>query len=137
MHRQDAAGERAHLIRVMPNTPCLVGASASAMCLGGHASEEDGEAVRTLFDAVGTIFKVRGGACHASFIRAWRGPQDKFVKCLSRSAIWRFLASSCQQLSICAHARTKTHLHAAGCVSGSLSIVQHGLWPTGALCRGD
>ncbi len=43
----------------MPNTPCLVGASASAMCLGGRATEEDGEAVRTLFDAVGTIFKVR------------------------------------------------------------------------------
>ena len=43
---------------MMPNTPCLVGASASAMCLGGQASEEDGEAVRTLFDAVGTIFKV-------------------------------------------------------------------------------
>ena len=56
---QEAAGEKAHLIRVMPNTPCLVGASASAMCLGGQASEEDGEAVRTLFDAVGTIFKVR------------------------------------------------------------------------------
>ena len=44
---------------MMPNTPCLVGASASAMCLGGRATEEDGEAVRTLFDAVGTIFKVR------------------------------------------------------------------------------
>ena len=58
LRRQDAAGEKAHLIRVMPNTPCLVGASASAMCLGGQASEEDGEAVRTLFDAVGTIFKV-------------------------------------------------------------------------------
>ena len=50
---------------MMPNTPCLVGASASAMCLGGQASEEDGEAVRTLFDAVGTIFKVRRLVCFA------------------------------------------------------------------------
>ena len=49
-------------IRVMPNTPCLVGASASAMCLGGAATEEDGEAVRTLFAAVGTIVKVRARA---------------------------------------------------------------------------
>ena len=62
---------------MMPNTPCLVGASASAMCLGGQASEEDGEAVRTLFDAVGTIFKVRRCACragpteHDASVRQW------------------------------------------------------------------
>ena len=55
---QEAAGDEARLIRVMPNTPCLVGETASAMCLGGHASEEDAEIVRTLFSAVGTIFKV-------------------------------------------------------------------------------
>ena len=58
---QEAAGEEAHLVRVMPNTPCLVGASASAMCLGGAATEEDGEVVRALFAAVGTIVKARAG----------------------------------------------------------------------------
>ncbi len=55
---QSAAGSDAHLIRVMPNTPCLVGESASAMCLGGKANEKDGEDVHTLFAAVGKIFKV-------------------------------------------------------------------------------
>jgi pyrroline-5-carboxylate reductase len=55
---QAAAGSDAHLIRVMPNTPCLVGESASAMCLGGKANEKDGEDVHTLFAAVGKIFKV-------------------------------------------------------------------------------
>jgi pyrroline-5-carboxylate reductase len=55
---QAAAGSDAHLIRVMPNTPCLVGESASAMCLGGKANEKDSDDVHTLFAAVGKIFKV-------------------------------------------------------------------------------
>ena len=55
---QEATGPGTKLIRVMPNTPCLVGETASAMCLGGTATEDDAEIVRTLFSAVGTIFKV-------------------------------------------------------------------------------
>ena len=45
-------------MRVMPNTPCLVGETASAMCLGGKASDEDAEEVRTLFSSVGRIVQV-------------------------------------------------------------------------------
>jgi pyrroline-5-carboxylate reductase len=37
----------------MPNTPCLVGASASAYCLGGAASSEDGQLVERMLSAVG------------------------------------------------------------------------------------
>jgi len=55
---QDAVGGEVKLIRVMPNTPCLVGETASAMCLGGSATEDDAEVVRSLFSSVGTIFKV-------------------------------------------------------------------------------
>lgn len=54
---QEAIGDKVKLIRVMPNTPCLVGETASAMCLGGSATDDDAEIVRTLFSAVGTIFK--------------------------------------------------------------------------------
>lgn len=53
LHTQDAAGEDKKIIRVMPNTPCLVGEVASAMCLGGRATEEDSKVVKTLFSAVG------------------------------------------------------------------------------------
>jgi pyrroline-5-carboxylate reductase len=42
----------------MPNTPCLVGEVAAAFCLGGKADESDEAVVRTMFDAVGKIFKV-------------------------------------------------------------------------------
>ncbi|CAL5227207.1 g10125 [Coccomyxa viridis] len=55
---KEAAGEDTKLVRVMPNTPCLVGETASAMCLGGKASDEDAEEVRTLFSSVGRIVQV-------------------------------------------------------------------------------
>ena len=42
------------VIRVMPNTPCLVGCGASAYALADGASVEDGELVGKLLDAVGT-----------------------------------------------------------------------------------
>lgn len=54
----DAAGSDTHMIRVMPNTPCLVGETAAAMCLGGKAHSEDERLVKTLFEAVGKIFTV-------------------------------------------------------------------------------
>jgi pyrroline-5-carboxylate reductase len=51
-------GRDRRLVRVMPNTPCLVGASASAFCLGGAASAEDGRLVSRLLDAVGVSFEL-------------------------------------------------------------------------------
>jgi len=47
-----------HLVRVMPNTPCLVGQSASAFCLGGDATAEDAKLVRDLLGAVGLAIEV-------------------------------------------------------------------------------
>jgi pyrroline-5-carboxylate reductase len=46
-------GLQRRLVRVMPNTPCLVGASASAFCLGGTATAEDGKLVERLLSSVG------------------------------------------------------------------------------------
>lgn len=43
----------ARVIRVMPNTPCLVGASASAYCLGSAATPEDRVVVERMLNAVG------------------------------------------------------------------------------------
>lgn len=53
-----ALGEDRRLVRVMPNTPCLVGQSASAYCLGGAASAEDGALVSQLLGAVGVAFEL-------------------------------------------------------------------------------
>ena len=46
------------VIRVMPNTPAMVGASASGYALGLHADEADGELAEQLLSAVGIAVKV-------------------------------------------------------------------------------
>jgi pyrroline-5-carboxylate reductase len=46
-------GPACRLVRVMPNTPCLVGASASAYAAGPTATEEDVRLVDWLMNAIG------------------------------------------------------------------------------------
>jgi pyrroline-5-carboxylate reductase len=41
------------VVRTMPNTPALVGAGATAIAAGQHAKDDDVEATRRIFDAVG------------------------------------------------------------------------------------
>lgn len=40
-------------VRVMPNTPCLIGQAASAYVLGSHATAEDNDKVFALMSSVG------------------------------------------------------------------------------------
>ena len=49
----------ARVIRVMPNTPALVGASASAFALGAAATREDAALTERLFSAVGIAYEVK------------------------------------------------------------------------------
>lgn len=53
-----ALGDGPRLVRVMPNTPCLVGAGASGYCLGPGATAEDAKLVGELLAAVGTAHRV-------------------------------------------------------------------------------
>jgi pyrroline-5-carboxylate reductase len=52
-------GEDARVIRVMPNTPALVGASATAYALGKNATAEDGRLAHKMFSAVGLAFQLK------------------------------------------------------------------------------
>jgi pyrroline-5-carboxylate reductase len=54
---QHLASDR-RLVRVMPNTPCLVNASASAYAATATTSEEDIAIVDRLFNAVGKAYRV-------------------------------------------------------------------------------
>ena len=46
------------LIRVMPNTPCLVGAGAAGYSRAAGASEKDGQYIDELLNAVGVAFEL-------------------------------------------------------------------------------
>jgi pyrroline-5-carboxylate reductase len=54
----EGLGAGVRLIRVMPNTPCLVGASASGYTPGAGATPEDIACVDRLLNAVGRAFRV-------------------------------------------------------------------------------
>ena len=50
----------ARVIRVMPNTPMMVGETAAAYCLGESASQEDAQAVEAMMTASGgSIFRLQ------------------------------------------------------------------------------
>jgi pyrroline-5-carboxylate reductase len=51
-------GERTRIIRVMPNTPALVGCGASAFSLGPHATGDDAALVQKLLSNVGYAVEV-------------------------------------------------------------------------------
>src|SRR5207249_9930362 len=53
---QEGLGAHCRLIRVMPNTPCLVGASASGYAPAETATEADVRLVDHLLNAVGRAF---------------------------------------------------------------------------------
>ena len=53
-----ALPEGARVIRVMPNTPALVGAAASALCPNDATSQDDRALGQALFEAVGTAWTV-------------------------------------------------------------------------------
>jgi len=54
----DRFGKGLRLVRVMPNTPCLIGQGACAYCLGEHATAEDGQLVKQLLQSVGIAYEV-------------------------------------------------------------------------------
>jgi pyrroline-5-carboxylate reductase len=71
--------EGARVVRVMPNTPALVGASASAFALGRCASEKDGKLVMRLFSSLGVAFEIRENLLDAVTGLSGSGPAYAFM----------------------------------------------------------
>lgn len=54
----DVLGEDARIVRVMPNTPCLVGSGACGYSIGGGADQADADTVEAMLSAVGVVCRV-------------------------------------------------------------------------------
>lgn len=68
----------ARVIRVMPNTPALVGEGASGFALGTNATTADGELAQKLLSAVGVAFAVKESLLDAVTGLSGSGPAYVF-----------------------------------------------------------
>lgn len=82
-------GSGARVIRVMPNTPALVGSSATAFALGKAATVADAEIATKLFSAVGVAFQVKESLLDAVTGLSGSGPAYVylFIEALSDGGV--------------------------------------------------
>jgi pyrroline-5-carboxylate reductase len=79
----------ARVIRVMPNTPALVGSSACGFALGKSATRADGELAQRLFSSVGVAFQLKESLLDAVTGLSGSGPAYvyQFIEALSDGGV--------------------------------------------------
>jgi len=70
---------RVRVVRTMPNTPALVGAGATAVAAGGHATAADLEATKRIFDSVGMTVVLEESQMDAVTGLSGSGPAYMFL----------------------------------------------------------
>jgi pyrroline-5-carboxylate reductase len=82
-------GADARIIRVMPNTPALVGSSATGFALGKSATSPDAEIATKLFSSVGVAFQVKESLLDAVTGLSGSGPAYVylFIEALSDGGV--------------------------------------------------
>jgi len=85
----EASVDGARVIRIMPNTPALVGLSASAFALGKSAGPADAELATKLFSSVGVAFQVNESLLDAVTGLSGSGPAYVylFIEALSDGGV--------------------------------------------------
>eukprot|EP00891_Asterochloris_glomerata_P007368 jgi/Astpho2/7368/Aster-01960 len=74
-----ALPEGTRVIRVMPNTPCLIGQAASAFVMGTHATESDADKAYALMSSVGLTLQVEERMMDAVTGLSGSGPAYVFM----------------------------------------------------------
>ncbi|MGH8022913.1 MAG: pyrroline-5-carboxylate reductase, partial [Limisphaerales bacterium] len=79
----------ARVIRAMPNTPALIGQSASAFATGNRAGAADAELAKKLLSAVGIVFQVKESLLDAVTGLSGSGPAYvyQFIEALSDGGV--------------------------------------------------
>ncbi len=109
------------VIRVMPNTPALVGQGIAVLCAGSHATEEDMAAARRIFDVVGKSCVLSENLMDAVTGLSGSGPAYVilFIEALSDAGVLvGFPRDIAQMLSVqtvlgTAHLMVETNMHPA------------------------
>ena len=76
---EENLGGKVRVIRVMPNTPALIGAGAAALAPGGYATENDLALARAIFDSVGISIIVKEDLIDAVTGLSGSGPAYGFM----------------------------------------------------------
>jgi pyrroline-5-carboxylate reductase len=85
-----ALGDRVRLVRVMPNTPCLVGQGASGFAMGRAATQEDAALTMSLLSTVGIAVQVPESLLDAVTGLSGSGPAYAFemIEALSDGGVF-------------------------------------------------
>lgn len=91
---EEALGGETRVVRVMPNTPALVGTGATAICAGQHASADDLECVEAIFTQAGLVVRVEEKQMDAVTGLSGSGPAYvfTFIEALSDAGVKNGLA---------------------------------------------
>lgn len=88
------------VVRVMPNTPCLIGAAASTYVMGSHANEEDKEKVDALMSSVGEFASRQLGAARLRCLG--HGPESSSRAAVAHKPAATLCSTPCSHIA-CRH----------------------------------